>query len=141
MSIQDYAGDITSKEAWKILSDDPDAVLIDVRTQPEWEYVGLPDLSPLGKEVVRVSWAVYPDMIPNPTFVQEVQERGLRRDATVLVICRSGSRSRHAALALTAAGFRRCYNVADGFEGPSDERGRRGTVAGWKVADLPWRQG
>ena len=136
-----YAGDITSMEAWDILSEDPKAVLVDVRTPPEWDYVGLPDLSPLGKDVVRVSWALYPDMIRNPAFVQEVREKGLDRGATLLLICRSGSRSRHAALELTAAGFRRCYNVADGFEGPADDRGRRGTVAGWKVSDLPWRQG
>lgn len=135
-----YAGDISSREAWQILATDPKAVLVDVRTRPEWDYVGLPDLRPLGKAVVAVSWQVYPDMAVNPAFADELAASGVDREATVLLLCRSGTRSRHAAEALTARGFARCLNVADGFEGPLDADGRRGTVAGWKAAGLPWRQ-
>ena len=43
-----YAGDVSPKTAWKILSENKDAILIDVRTRAEWNYVGLPDLATLG---------------------------------------------------------------------------------------------
>ena len=49
-----YAGDVTPAEAWEALSDDPAAVLVDVRTAAEWAYVGLPDLRSLDKDVVLV---------------------------------------------------------------------------------------
>jgi len=51
-----YAGDVTSREAWEVLERDPKAVLLDVRTDAEWSYVGLPDLSVLEKPTLRVSW-------------------------------------------------------------------------------------
>ena len=136
-----YAGDITSKEAWEMLEQDPAAALVDVRTDAEWAFVGVPDLSALEKRPVLVSWQTYPDLQRNPRFEQEIVAKGLDREQTLLLICRSGQRSRHAAMALDAAGFGRCYNVSDGFEGPHDERRHRGTVGGWKAADLPWTQG
>lgn len=136
-----YAGDISSPEAWKILERDPNAALIDVRTVPEWSFIGLPDLSELGKQAICVSWQIYPDMNINPGFVEEIARNGVSPDHTLLLLCRSGARSRHAAIALTERGYRRCYNVADGFEGPHDGERHRATVAGWKFARLPWRQG
>lgn len=136
----DYAGDIDCRKAWEILESEPDAVLIDVRTVPEWQYVGMPELADLGKQTRFVSWKVYPEMQIDPGFVDKVEAQGIPREAPVLLICRSGQRSRDAAIALTARGFETCYNVAGGFEGPPDETGRRGTRDGWKVAGLPWRQ-
>ena len=59
----------------------------------------------------------------------------------VLVICRSGARSRAAAIALTRAGFTQAFNIAGGFEGDADAQGHRGNLNGWKASDLPWRQG
>jgi rhodanese-related sulfurtransferase len=135
-----YAGDITSAEAWKILSEDEQAVLVDVRTREEWAYVGIPDTRPAGRETVFVSWQRLPKMEVNPSFADEVGAAGVTPDQTVLLLCRSGSRSRAAATALTARGFRKCFNVSDGFEGGHDRHGHRGTVAGWKAAGLPWRQ-
>jgi rhodanese-related sulfurtransferase len=54
-------------------------------------------------------------------------------------LCRSGARSRHAAIAMTSAGWGPCFNVSDGFEGPLDDSRRRGG-AGWKAGGLPWAQ-
>ena len=51
-----YAGDITPQESWKLLNDNVDAVLVDVRTDAEWTWVGVPDLSSLGRDVVSVQW-------------------------------------------------------------------------------------
>jgi rhodanese-related sulfurtransferase len=123
-----------------MLEKDPQAVLVDVRTEPEWCFVGFPDLSGIEKRTVCVSWQDYPGLRLNPDFVQQVAGGGVAPEQTLLIICRSGQRSRHAAIVLTARGYGRCYNVADGFEGGHDEDRHRGTQEGWKVAGLPWRQ-
>jgi len=141
MAYANYAGDVSSKEAWDALSRDPEAVLVDVRTDAEWAYVGLPDLSELGKIPILVPWQSFPDMQVNSSFTEEIVAKGVRPEQTVFLICRSGQRSRHAAMALTAAGFSRCFNVSDGFEGGHDPERHRGTVEGWKAAGLPWTQG
>jgi rhodanese-related sulfurtransferase len=132
-----YAGDLSPHEAWELLSRDSTATLVDVRTQPEWAFVGVPDLSAAGREVKLVSWQDYPAMARNPDFAGALAK--LSKDAPVLFICRSGARSRTAAIAMTAQGFTRCFNVAGGFEGNLDAGGHRG-VGGWKAAGLPWRQ-
>jgi len=135
-----YAGDIDCKEAWDVLERDPSAALIDVRTVPEWEFVGLPDLSSIGKQVALVQWQIYRGPAPNPEFLSELEKTGIAKDATVLFLCRSGARSKSAAIAATSAGYSTCYNVSGGFEGPPDGEGHRGSVDGWKACGLPWEQ-
>ena len=139
MNPESYAGDVMPAEAWRLLAEHPGAVLFDVRTEAEWRFVGVPDLAALDKEARLIEWQVYPDGRPNRSFVQDAAA-SLEPERPALFICRSGARSRHAAIAMTAAGFGPCYNVAQGFEGDRDERGHRGRVGGWKVAGLPWRQ-
>jgi rhodanese-related sulfurtransferase len=131
-----YKGDISPQEAFDRLSADPRAVVLDVRTAPEWVFVGVPDV----ERLVRVSWQVFPTMEINARFVEMVREEGVSPDMQVLCLCRSGSRSAHAAQALTAAGFENCYNIAEGFEGHRDMEGHRGAVNGWKAVGLPWVQ-
>lgn len=136
-----YAGDLLPKQAWDILAKEPAARLVDVRTRPEWSFVGVPDLRNLGKQLILISWQVYPEMAVDPDFVGRLKPQlGDDPAAPVLFICRSGARSRAAAQALTAAGFTRCYNVAEGFEGDKDETSHRGQRGGWKAAALPWVQ-
>lgn len=137
---QDYAGDITSREAWDMLRHDREAMLVDVRCEAEWRYVGVPDLTSLDKKTVFVCWQTYPEMRHNSDFVADVAAAGVGPPHKVLLLCRSGVRSRDAAIALTARGYQACYNVAGGFEGPHDEARHRGTADGWKAAGLPWRQ-
>ena len=62
------------------------------------------------------------------------------KDAPLYFLCRSGIRSKAAAIAMAEAGFTACFNVAGGFEGPPDDRGHRGGSSGWKAEGLPWRQ-
>lgn len=138
---ESYAGDLRPAEAWALLEKEPKAVLIDVRTVPEWNFVGVPRLDSLGKETLCISWQSYPEMARNENFAAEVAAKGVSPDQPVLLLCRSGARSRAAAIALTAAGFGPCYNVAEGFEGDRDGALHRGSVGGWKVAGLPWAQG
>jgi len=135
-----YAGDVAATTAWKILSENKEAVLIDVRTRAEWTYVGLPDLEALARKPALIEWQVFPSMQPNPEFVAALSGALPNRDAPLLFLCRSGARSAAAAKAMTAAGYSTCLNVADGFEGPLDDHGKRGTARGWKAAGLPWRQ-
>jgi rhodanese-related sulfurtransferase len=146
MSVQDsggYAGDLTVEEAYKLLDDDKKAVLVDVRTQPEWALVGVPDLSAIGKTPIFQEWQVYPSMLPAADFAPHLAaalaERAADPSTPVLFLCRSGVRSRAAAAALSAAGWLRCYNIDEGFEGGLDERRRR-SRGGWKVRGLPWTQ-
>lgn len=131
-----YAGDITPEQAWAILHDDPTATLIDVRTDAEWRFVGLPDLSGLEREVVCIEW-VHSDGSPNVNFARELAARVPAGPAVFL--CRSGNRSIPAAATATAAGITPSYNVLDGFEGQLDEHGHRG-AGGWRAVGLPWQQ-
>jgi rhodanese-related sulfurtransferase len=137
----DYAGDVSAAEAWDKLKDNPDAQLVDVRTVAEWNFVGLPDLSGLGRDVHCVEWQQFPTGAPNPDFVAEAAGNLPDKSAPVLLLCRSGARSRAAAIALTRAGYAQAFNVAGGFEGDVDQEGHRGHRNGWKAAGLPWRQG
>jgi rhodanese-related sulfurtransferase len=140
LMVERYAGDISPDTAWEILTDDPSAVLIDVRTDAEWKYVGVPDLRDLEKQPLFISWKVFPHMSVNEAFSDNVAEAGISQDDTLLLLCRSGQRSADAATALTARGFLRCYNIAGGFEGDKDHNGQRGTIGGWKARGLPWLQ-
>lgn len=140
MSQQEYAGDVNARKAWDLLREDPKAVLIDVRTKPECRYVGHPDLKSIGKEAMFVEWQIYPDLKLNERFGDEVGASSVAKDATVLLLCRSGVRSKAAAIALTKLGYGRCLNISGGFEGPKDRDGHRGRDDGWKAAGLPWQQ-
>ncbi|OFW97026.1 MAG: sulfurtransferase [Alphaproteobacteria bacterium RIFCSPHIGHO2_12_FULL_66_14] len=135
-----YAGDVVPATAWKILSEHKDAMLVDVRTRPEWNFVGLPDLEPLAKKPALIEWQVFPSMQLNPDFVTALSGALADKDAPLLFLCRSGARSAAAAKAMTAAGYSTCLNVADGFEGPLNAEAKRGSAGGWKAAGLPWRQ-
>ena len=127
-------------QAWEALRKEPKAQLVDVRTDAEWNFVGLPDLSSLGKQVVPLQWQTYPSMQHNTAFADQLKQAGFTPEHHIYFICRSGQRSYAAAQAAQAAGFAHAYNVADGFEGTTDADGHRGVIAGWKAEGLPWRQ-
>jgi len=131
---------VTPQETWDALLADPMAFLVDVRSEPEWSFVGLPNLAEAGKQPVLVPWQVYPSMQINPNFMQAMRDAGATPEHAIYFICRSGARSLVAAQTAQAAGFERSFNVAGGFEGPTDEHGHRGGVEGWKADGLPWHQ-
>lgn len=144
MVTNEYAGDLSAAEAWSLLEKEPKAQLIDVRTAAEWTFVGVPDLSSLGRETLCVEWQSFPDMTINTDFAtlaaDQARRAGAQQDTPLLFLCRSGARSRAAAVAMTRAGFGKAYNIAGGFEGDLDERRHRGQRNGWKAQGLPWRQ-
>jgi rhodanese-related sulfurtransferase len=123
------------RAAWTLLQQNPEAVLVDCRTEIEFMYVG----HPVGAE--HVAWQEGPDWEIDPEFVDKVK-RLVRNDLTrpVLLICRSGHRSACAGDALEQAGFSSVINVVEGFEGPLDENYHRGELGGWRCRGLPWQQ-
>lgn len=139
-----YAGDVTVDECWKELQQEESAQLVDVRTVPEWSFVGVPRLDSLNKEAIFVEWQQYPHMGVNPAFVQLVEERlaaaGADKSSKIFMLCRSGVRSISAAQAMTEAGFKNAFNILNGFEGDKDAAGQRASLAGWKFSQLPWSQ-
>lgn len=136
-----YAGDVSPTTAWRMLEQIRTSVMVDVRTTAEWAYVGGPDMRAVGKGAVAIEWQVFPSMRIDPDFVAKLTDRiGPDRDAPLLMLCRSGVRSAAAARAMTAAGYRMCFNVAGGFEGALDADGHRGGASGWKADGLPWSQ-
>jgi rhodanese-related sulfurtransferase len=140
----DYAGDVSVNEAWDMLKRDPKAQLVDVRTIAEWNFVGLPDLAGQGRSLHCVEWQQFPSGALNPSFVSEVSgalnAAGANKDTAILFLCRSGGRSRAAAIAMAGAGYRNSFNVAGGFEGDLDGERHRGGHNGWKASGLPWKQ-
>ncbi|HEY1781970.1 MAG TPA: rhodanese-like domain-containing protein [Roseiarcus sp.] len=139
-----YAGDLLAIDAYALLEGDSSSVLIDVRTQAEWAYVGTPNLQTLGKTLLLLEWQSYPSMAVDAEFASRLEAMlrsgGVERGAPLIFLCRSGVRSRQAAISMTSAGWGPCFNLSDGFEGPLDGSLRRGGVSGWKAGGLPWSQ-
>jgi rhodanese-related sulfurtransferase len=134
--------DLNPKQAWQMLQDDPRAVLIDIRSNMEFLFVGHP------AGAVHVPWIDEPDWDVNPHFVTEVRKvmlggivcEGDEGCAPVILICRSGKRSRDAGKKLVEAGFKQVYHVAEGFEGELDDHHHRSSLGGWRFHGLPWEQ-
>jgi rhodanese-related sulfurtransferase len=139
-----YAGDVSVQVTWDDLQKSSDATLIDVRSQAEWVYVGVPVLASIRKETLLIEWDDFSTRDRVPDFMGRLraalEERGLGPDAPLYFICRSGNRSRTAAIEATAAGYRKCFNVEFGFEGRLSPERHRGTPGSWKAAGLPWVQ-
>jgi len=130
-----YYGALLPKEAHALLAACPNARLIDVRTRPEWEYVGHVPGS------ILIEWTGYPSGARNPRFLDELRAAAVDPHAPLVFLCRSGHRSDGAARAAAAAGYTMAFNLLEGFEGPKDPEGHRGTLGGWRKAGLPWVQG
>jgi rhodanese-related sulfurtransferase len=128
-----YAGALTPKEACQIWQTAPGALLVDVRTRAEWDWVGRVS------GALEIEWMRYPEMKANPDFLAHLKQQA-DRESLLLFMCRSGQRSHAAATAATQAGWSNCYNVLEGFEGDRDASDHRGAIGGWKAAGLPWTQ-
>jgi rhodanese-related sulfurtransferase len=126
-----YAGDVLPELAHAWVTNG-DAVLVDVRSDAEREWVGyVPG-------AVGLAWKQWPGMALNPGF-----DDGLRAAVPpgkkAVLLCRSGVRSIAAARRATELGFE-AYNILEGFEGDADAEGHRGRKGGWRLRGLPWKQ-
>ena len=128
-----YAASLTPAEAYEVWQLAPGAVLVDVRTKAEWDWVGrVPG-------AVEIEWNLYPQGGQNPHFLDRLK-REVDREALVLFLCRSGGRSHAAATAAAQTGYTSACNILEGFEGDKNADGRRNTMGGWRFAGLPWVQ-
>lgn len=133
---------IPARQAWDMIQHEPKSLLLDVRSHMEFLFIG----HPVG--AINIPWIDEPDWNINPHFVREVRQLllgGLAHDGSgdnvpVLLICRSGKRSREAGELLLKNGFTSVYNIAEGFEGELDDHHHRSTRGGWRFEGLPWEQ-
>ena len=135
-----YAGDVSPADAWSALNSSPSAQLVDVRTQAEWSFSGVPSLDSVNKTVKTISWKFYPNFDVNPRFVEQLEASVTDKTTPLYFLCKTGGRSADAAIAATSAGYTACYNIAGGFEGDINANHQRGQVNGWKASRLPWQQ-
>ena len=128
-----YEGALLPTEAAQLLQEHPDAVLVDVRSRAEWDFVGrVPG-------AMEIEWKSYPGMQLNPHFLEELTAH-VPKEAITMFLCRSGGRSHDTAALAAQSGYKAAYNVLEGFEGDRDPEGHRNTVGGWRAAELPWFQ-
>ena len=125
-----------------MIENDPRTVLVDIRSSMEYLFVG----HPVG--AVHVAWIDEPDWDVNPDFVREIRKlmlgglatAGQQQTAPVILICRSGKRSKEAGELLVKEGLKNIYHVDEGFEGERDGDHHRSSVGGWRFHGLPWEQ-
>ena len=128
---QGYAGDLAPELAWLWVQDGK-AVLVDVRSDAEREWVGyVPG-------ALGLAWKQWPGMAINPQFDEGVKQAAAS-GKSLLMLCRSGVRSIAAARRATEWGAQ-AYNILEGFEGDPDGNAHRGRLGGWKFRGLPWKQ-
>ena len=127
-----YAGDITPEQALRWMETE-EAVLVDVRTDAEREWVGrVPGAIP-------VAWKQWPGMELNPVFDAQLRA-AVPPGRKVALLCRSGVRSVAAAKRATELGLE-AYNILEGFEGDPEAQRHRNRTGGWRFRGLPWTQG
>ena len=123
--------------------------LVDVRSQAEWSFVGIPYSLEMKNDTIFCEWASFPEMIKNPNFVEEcVRKVNLEKTKILYFLCRSGARSLQAASEvknLIHHSYKKfsditCINIRYGFEGDLSKDFKRATLNGWKYSNLPWKQ-
>ena len=117
------------KEIKDYIKNNSKSVLLDVRTQEEWDDVGKPDGEKIGLKTYFLSIQFGKERIFNENFVQEFKNLAINQDRNILTICRSGARSQFAAELLKKENYT-CINISDGFEGNHEN-------VGWKRCGLP----
>ncbi len=122
------------QQAWDLLQQNPQAVLIDVRTKAEYTDIG----HPIG--AIHIAWQEQFGAPVNPNFIVEVSKVVPDHNTPVLLLCRSGQRSLSAAKALEQIGYSTLINIVNGFEGDPDNNQQRGNISGWQFCGLPWEK-
>jgi rhodanese-related sulfurtransferase len=119
---------IKSSEIKKLLADNKNIELLDVRTQDEWDNIGRPDGENLGLKTYFITIVRSPDPEANKEFIEEVK-KVIDINKELLVMCKAGGRSMLASQLLSQEKIN-CINVSDGFEGNGED-------PGWKNEGLP----
>ena len=130
--------ELTPPQAYEELASNKKAVLVDCRTRTEWIFVGIPDLSRIGKQVVLESIADETGQL-NENFTARIGEIA-NPNTPIYIICKIGGRSANACRLLESSGYSNVCNILEGFEGDLDQNGHRSSRDGWKYHNLPWVQ-
>ena len=113
---------IKSSEIQSFIKNNPNTILLDVRTDDEWKTVGKPDTESLGikSHFITIS--------QDPSFIENVKKE-INKENQVLVMCAAGGRSIIVANLLQNEGYK-AHNISDGFSG-------NGQDPGWEKSGLP----
>lgn len=137
---------INGADAFALLQEDENSVLVDVRTFEEFNFVGVVDASDFSERLILAPWKLTIAMKENPSFAEKL-EASLNKllgenakTSKILFLCRTGGRSNAAANFMSELGYSNCFNIVGGFEGDLNELDQRGKGNGWKAEGLPWRQ-
>lgn len=130
---------ITPHNAFDILKNQKNSILIDVRTLEEVNFVGAVDASNFENRMLFLLWQILPQMQLNKNFSSELLAK-LDPSQELIFICRTGGRSNNSAELAIQIGFNKCHNIINGFEGDLNNQSQRGKINGWKASNLPWRQ-
>ena len=143
---------VNAIQAHQIKMQDPENVfLVDVRTQGEIEFLGIADIADVNIpymfndlsewDTKKYRYLKEANSNFSITLREKLEKAGLDKNNTILLMCRSGTRSSKAANLLYQLGYTKAYTVVDGFEGDKvkagPHKGKR-VVNGWKNANLPW---
>jgi rhodanese-related sulfurtransferase len=143
---------MTAEQAYSHVMENMDKTLfVDTRTPSELNYLGAASVMDAHVPLVFMDTTGWNDKKhrylrkDNKSFIADIdaqlKKKGLTKDDTVILMCRSGKRSAKAANMLADAGYTRVYSVVDGYEGDKaregESKGKR-TVNGWKNSNLPW---
>ena len=119
---------ILSEEVEDYVKKNPKSVLLDVRTEEEWNVDGKPD----GEKIALKSHFLtiqFADKTFNQNFIEAFKKLNVEKNNEILAMCMGGVRSQAAAELLTKEGYN-CVNISDGFLGNSEN-------LGWKKSGLP----
>jgi rhodanese-related sulfurtransferase len=126
---------LSPTQAFDLLAHNSNAQLIDVRTEGEWQTIGVPDLHSVNKKVHTISWRLAPDMALNTEFDTACEvlfsQLNITKDTPLLFLCKGGTRSQHAAEHFAQKGYQHCMNIEGGFQGKTP------LTPGWEALGLP----
>ena len=120
--------ELATKDIKDFINQNPDSILVDVRTSQEWENIGKPNGNKISLDTYFLSIKNINGEI-NENFLEEFENLKIDKEAEILVICKSGARSLVVSNLLSKLNYK-CTNITDGFEG-NDQ------INGWKNTGLP----
>tara|TARA_B100000686_G_C16663803_1_gene902477 strand:- start:917 stop:1276 length:360 start_codon:yes stop_codon:yes gene_type:complete len=113
---------LASKEVEDYIKNNPKSVLLDVRTEEEWNTDGKPDGEKMGLKTYFLT-------IKDENFIENFKKLNIQKDHEILTMCMGGVRSQAAAELLAIEDYN-CTNISDGFLGNTENMG-------WKNSGLP----
>jgi len=100
---------LMSEEIKDYLKSGSKKILLDVRTEDEWDIYGKPDGEKLDLKTYFLT-------IKDENFFNEFKDLLISKDCEILTMCKVGQRSQFVAQLLAKENYT-CINISDGFDG------------------------